>query len=194
MHPDPCVKMFAPTQLHSCPVKRRPFLGSGAFLDLWSGKPPNKSNLDKIWIPEIRTGQLCRPLTRCESKAGAANPQVGLGGVFWRRAPWRHERRGEAAAGRAVSACYAGWLHFCRSISLFAWFSCLAWSEKRSSMLTCQVAPKVCAWQSLKTPREKSFLAVGSCVGWARPDQFPLGLLTKLASVGKASGPHPLQS
>ena len=21
--------------------------------------------------------------------------QVGLGGVFWRRAPWRHERRGE---------------------------------------------------------------------------------------------------
>ena len=39
--------------------------------------------------------------------------EVGLGGVFWRRAPWRHERRGEVEASTGVLKCGV-----CRMITL----------------------------------------------------------------------------
>ncbi|CAJ1367948.1 unnamed protein product [Effrenium voratum] len=40
---------------------------------------------------------------------------VGLGGVFWRRAPWRHERRGEVEAATGLLKCGV-----CRMITLGA--------------------------------------------------------------------------
>eukprot|EP00435_Cladocopium_sp_Y103_P051114 s870_g15.t1 len=65
------------------------------------------STLKDAWPEEAEVRKLAKGAARqCSSAAVAelavaAEPKyhaVGLGGVFWRRQPWRHERRGEASS------------------------------------------------------------------------------------------------
>eukprot|EP00927_Polykrikos_kofoidii_P036499 TRINITY_DN30821_c0_g1_i1.p1 TRINITY_DN30821_c0_g1~~TRINITY_DN30821_c0_g1_i1.p1 ORF type:complete len:472 (-),score=100.36 TRINITY_DN30821_c0_g1_i1:73-1488(-) len=76
------------------------------------------------WPEEAASRKMVKAAVRqCGSSAVAAiaagaEPKyhaVGLGGVFWRRPPWRHERRGEILAGTGEMRCGA-----CRMISLGA--------------------------------------------------------------------------
>lgn len=76
------------------------------------------------WPQEIENRKLVKTAVKhCSSNpvgelASAAEPKyhaVGLGGVFWRRPPWRLERRGEIVASTGEMKCGV-----CRMISLGA--------------------------------------------------------------------------
>lgn len=76
------------------------------------------------WPEEVGTRRMVKAaVKRCCSVAvaqitAAAEPKyhaVGLGGVFWRRPPWKHERRGEVVASTGELRCGV-----CRLIALGA--------------------------------------------------------------------------
>lgn len=82
------------------------------------------STLKDAWPEEAEVRKLAKGAARqCSSAAVAelavaAEPKyhaVGLGGVFWRRQPWRHERRGEVEASTGLLKCGV-----CRMITLGA--------------------------------------------------------------------------
>eukprot|EP00913_Durusdinium_trenchii_P020264 g19037.t1 len=82
------------------------------------------TTLKEAWPEEADVRKLAKGAARqCSSPAVAelavaAEPKyhaVGLGGVFWRRQPWRHERRGEVEASTGVLKCGV-----CRMITLGA--------------------------------------------------------------------------
>mmetsp|Transcript_44413 Transcript_44413/g.96527 ORF Transcript_44413/g.96527 Transcript_44413/m.96527 type:complete len:466 (+) Transcript_44413:58-1455(+) len=78
----------------------------------------------QAWPQEVETRKLAKAAARtCATSAvamlaAATEPKyhaVGLGGVFWRRPPWRHERRGEVVAATGELRCGV-----CRLITLGA--------------------------------------------------------------------------
>ncbi|CAJ1435833.1 unnamed protein product, partial [Effrenium voratum] len=83
------------------------------------------TTLKEAWPEEAETRKLAkrRAARQCSSAAvaelavaaEAKYHAVGLGGVFWRRAPWRHERRGEVEAATGLLKCGV-----CRMITLGA--------------------------------------------------------------------------
>jgi len=82
----------------------------GGLKDAW----PEEAEARRLAKSAVR--QCCSPAVA--ELAVAAEPKyhaVGLGGVFWRRAPWRHERRGEVEASTGTLKCGV-----CRMITLGA--------------------------------------------------------------------------
>eukprot|EP00933_Yihiella_yeosuensis_P026983 TRINITY_DN20934_c0_g1_i1.p1 TRINITY_DN20934_c0_g1~~TRINITY_DN20934_c0_g1_i1.p1 ORF type:complete len:472 (+),score=126.75 TRINITY_DN20934_c0_g1_i1:64-1479(+) len=80
--------------------------------------------LKDAWPQEVETRRLAKQAARqCSAPgvsevASAAEPKyhaTGLGGVFWRRVPWKHEKRGEVVQSTGELKCGV-----CRMITLGA--------------------------------------------------------------------------